>query len=538
MRTTGFASLTNCFRRFGAIAILFVAWSSPVWAGPVVAKIIPPPAGEIERLKLDKDFYKKYLKVSLPVIGSAKVSDAALREASYLVSRMLDGRADIIKALNESKTRIVVMAYNEFTTEIPVSRRMDSDYWDMRARGICGGWMVSCAEENLLSFKGDPYQAENIFIHEFGHKIHFGIGRVDKTFDKRLREVYESGRKKGLWKGTYAGSNYTELWAEAVQTWFNTNRQNDSQHNHVNTRTELKEYDPDLAKLVEEVFGDTPWRYTKVTDRKGGELDHLKGYDPSKAPKFVWPRRVREGFARWQAAEKARKAQKTEKKRTLKIHLIGGAREYHAVESLRAWQERMEKKYLVSCTRSFASDKARTLDNLDKLKDADLLVVYARRLEIGGAQLETVKDYIASGRAVIGIRTASHAFQKYLEFDREVLGGSYSGHLGDEKGVKIIVNTRAARHPVLAGVYEWTRAGKLYRNKELRPGVTLLLTGRGAKESHPVAWVRTIGKQRIFYTSMGVPEDFVNDKFNKLLTNAVEWTTERKLFVRPVPEKK
>ncbi|MBL7221700.1 MAG: ThuA domain-containing protein [Phycisphaerae bacterium] len=531
MATTGSARLTKRFICVAAIAICVIGRPSPVSGEAVVTKIIPPPAAEIERLRLDKDFYKKYINTCLPVISSGKVSDAALREASYLVGKILGGRAKIVKALNKTGTRIVVMAYNEFTTDIPVSRKMESGFWDMRARGICGGNMVSCAEENLLSFKGDPYYTESIFIHEFGHKIHNGACMVDKTFDKRLREVYEAGRKKGLWKGTYAGSNYTELWAEAVQTWFNTNRQNDSQHNHVNTRIELKEYDPALAKLVAEVLGDTPWRYTKVTDRKGRELDHLKGYDPSKAPKFVWPKRVRQGYARWQAAEKAKKAQRQE---TLKIHLIGGAREYNAVESLRAWQERMEKKYLVSCTRSFASDKARTLDNLHKLKDADLLVVYARRFEISGAQLKTVKDYIASGRPVIGIRTASHAFQKYLEFDREVLGGSYSGHLGDEDGIKIIVNTQTARHPVLSGVYEWTRSGKLYRNRELRPGVTLLLTGKGPKESHPVAWVRTIGKQRVFYTSMGLSEDFANDTFNRLLANAVEWTTGRKLFARTV----
>ncbi|MDP6637579.1 MAG: ThuA domain-containing protein [Phycisphaerae bacterium] len=516
------------------IVFLTISSTAPVYSQQALSKITAPPAGEIARLGLDKDFYKKYINTSLPVISSEKVSDAALREASYLVGKILGGRTEMLKALNKAGTRIVVMAYNEFTTDIPVSRRMDPDFWNMRARGICGGSMVSCAEENLLSFKGDPYYTESIFIHEFAHKIHGGAGMVDKTFEKRLREVHAAGKSKGLWKGTYASNNHGELWAEAVQTWFNTNRENDSLHNHVNLRKELKEYDPALAKLVEEVLGDTPWRYTKVTDRKDKELDHLKGYDPSKAPTFAWPKRVRDGYKRWQAAEKAKKEQT---KKTLNIHLIGGAREYRAVESLTAWQERMEKKYLVRCTRSFGVDKAKKLGNLQRLKDADLLVVYARRLQISGDQLKMVKDYIASGRPIIGLRTASHAFQKYLEFDREVLGGSYSGHLGDEKGIKVIVNTRTARHPVLAGVYEWTRSGKLYRNKELGKGVTLLLTGKAAKESHPVAWVRTIGKQRVFYTSLGVPADFANDTFNTLLDNAVEWTAKRTLSPRAASKK-
>ena len=507
-------------------AICVVLCAVPVWGA---TKITPPPPVEIERLNLDKDFYKKYINTCLPVIGSEKVSDAALLEASYLVDKIIGGRTDLIKALNKDGTRIVVMAYNEFTTDIPVSRKMDPDYWDMRARGICGGNMVSCAEENLLSLEGDPYFTESIFVHEFAHKIHDGARLIDKTFDQRLRDIFDVGTKKGLWKDTYAATNHSELWAEAVQTWFNTNRENDDLHNHVNLRKELKQYDPALAKLVEEVLGTPPWRYTRVTERKGEGLDHLKGYDPSKAPQFVWPKRVREGYSRWQAAEKAKK---TGKKKTIKIHLIAAAKEYKATELLTAWQQRIEKKYLASFTLSFGTDKAKNLPNLNRLEDADLLVVYARRLELSGEQLKMVKDYIASGRPVIGIRTASHAFQNFPEFDREVLGGSYSGHLGDEKGIQVIVNNRTARHPVLSGVYEWTRSGKLYLNKELGKGVTLLLTGKSPKETHPLAWVRTIGDQRVFYTSMGLPEDFSNDAFNKLLSNAVEWTTGDTLFAR------
>ena len=97
--------------------------------------------------------------------------------------------------------------------------------------------VVSCAEENLLNYRGDPYSTENILIHEFGHGIHgVGLASVDPTFSARLRKAYKDAMAKGLWKGTYAASNPGEYWAEAVQSWFDTNRQNDSQHNHVDTR--------------------------------------------------------------------------------------------------------------------------------------------------------------------------------------------------------------------------------------------------------------------------------------------------------------
>ncbi len=510
-------------------AILVVACSGVLHAKAPLVKITAPPAAEIKRLGIDKDFYKKYANSCLPVISSEKVSDAAIREASYLVDKIIGPRKDIVKAFDKRRVHIVIMAYNEFTTDIPVSRRMEADFWNMRARGICGGNMVSCAEENLLSLKGDPYFTESIFIHEFAHMLHYGAGKVDPTFDKRLRAIHASAKKTGLWKGTYAVVDYGELWAEAVQTWFNANRENDDQHNHVNTRAELKKYDPALAKLTAEVVGDTPWRYSKVTARDRAEMAHLGDYDPAKAPRFVWPKSVREGFRRWRLAERAKKPVS---KKLLRIHLIGGAREYKAVESLTAWRKRMEKKYLVSFTESFGVDKAKTIDGLEKLKGADLLVVYARRLKISGDQLKMVKDYIASGGPVIGLRTASHAFQNYLEFDRKVLGGSYSGHLGDEKALKTVINNQTARHPVMSGVYGWTRPGKLYRNKELAKGAMILLTGQGAKESYPVAWVRTIGKQRVFYTSLGLPSDFSNDTFNTLLANAVEWTCGKPLAAR------
>lgn len=32
-------------------------------------------------------------------------------------------------------------------------------------------------------------------------------------------------------------------------------------HNEIGTRDQLKTYDPDLAQLVSEVFGDRAWRY-------------------------------------------------------------------------------------------------------------------------------------------------------------------------------------------------------------------------------------------------------------------------------------
>jgi hypothetical protein len=126
---------------------------------------------------------------------------------------------------------------------------------------------------------------------------------VDPTFDTRLKAAYDAAMKAGLWKGTYSSTNHHEYFAEGVQNWFDNNRENDDEHNHVNTRTELIAYDPGLAALCREVFGDTELKYTKPATRLTG---HLAGYDPATAPTFAWPERLEKAKAEIRARVKAR----------------------------------------------------------------------------------------------------------------------------------------------------------------------------------------------------------------------------------------
>ena len=239
-------------------------------------------------------FYQKYLDVDgLPVVGSANVSDFALREAAWIIRQMLAGREDILRALAENRVRVAVMAWNEFTTDVPEHSRLEPKaYWDRRARGLGAtrrAPAVSCGEENLLCFPGDPYSTENILIHEFAHTIHeMGLSRVDPTFDERLKTAYEHARGQGLWPKTYAITNRQEYWAEGVQCWFDNNRENDACHCHVNTRAELEQYDPGLAQLCREVFGESTWRYRKPMDRDQADRAHLAGWDPAGSPRFCW----------------------------------------------------------------------------------------------------------------------------------------------------------------------------------------------------------------------------------------------------------
>lgn len=240
-----------------------------------------------------------------PIVASAKVNPYALKEAAYLVNMMLDRRPDVRDAMIKSGARMCVMAHDEYTTDLPEFRRMANgeksevpgvsakDFWDARARGLGGSEhdpLCSVAEENVLALQGDPYEKENILIHELAHNIHLrGMLNVDPTFDRRLRDAYDSAMKAGLWKGKYAAVNSREYFAEGVQSWFDDNRVNDHDHNHVHLRSQLIEYDPGLAALCREVFGDAELKYTKPTTRL---VDHMEGYDPAKAPAFEWPERL------------------------------------------------------------------------------------------------------------------------------------------------------------------------------------------------------------------------------------------------------
>ena len=268
-------------------------------------KVSSPPAA----MKLSP-FYRKYISASgYPIVSSGKVNDYALKEAAYLADMMLARRPDVRKAMIDGGSRLVVMAYDEFTTDVPEHSHMTpKDFWDARARGLGGSRkdpVCSCGEENLLGLEGDPYFAENILIHEFAHNIHLrGMIVVDPTFDERLKASYNRAMKAGLWKTKYASTNHAEYFAEGVQSWFNNNRPPDHDHNHVDTRDELRTYDPGLAELCKEVFGDTKLVYAKPITRLTG---HLAGYNPKSAPSFVWPTRLDKSRKDIRAKASARK---------------------------------------------------------------------------------------------------------------------------------------------------------------------------------------------------------------------------------------
>lgn len=213
-------------------------------------------------------FYKKYLDANgIAIISSWRVPDSAMYKAKEIILFMTnDLPKDVLTQMVKIGTKVGVMARYEGTTDIPEHAYLANDTsinWDLRARGLGGDLtlpLTTCAEENILGYQIDKYHAEDILIHEFAHSIHFiGIAPIDPTFEPTLQRLLDKAVAEGKYYRTYAKTDIAEYWAEGIQNWFNTNAEApkpDGKHNQLNTRKELKKYDPDLYNLIHKYFSE------------------------------------------------------------------------------------------------------------------------------------------------------------------------------------------------------------------------------------------------------------------------------------------
>lgn len=174
---------------------------------------------------------------------------------------------------------------------------------------------------------------------------------------------------------------------------------------------------------------------------------------------------------------------------------------------------------------------------LDVLEKADLLIVFCRRVALSHKQLERVKKYLEAGKPIIGLRTANHAFsvrgkvqegyEAWPEFVPRVLGSENRGYGPSAPGTEVSIVSDAKDHPILKGVKprQWHSNGNVYRAAPLLdPDAVILLTGTVEGEVEPICWTRiTADNSRVFYTSLGYPDDFKMAPFRKLLVNGIYW---------------
>jgi type 1 glutamine amidotransferase len=213
----------------------------------------------------------------------------------------------------------------------------------------------------------------------------------------------------------------------------------------------------------------------------------------------------------------------------LRAVFISGSAEYDSDKTMPILKKYLENKYpsVVTILNAKQTKEKDDLPGLEALDKCEVAVLFTRRLKLEGDQLERIKKYCTSGKPIVGIRTASHGIQTWLDIDKDVWGGNYKNHykVGPVTEVKFVDN--AKDHPILKDVMPFKSSASLYRNTGLSKDVTILLNGTTSEATEPIAWTRMVKNGRVFYTSLGGQKDFEEENFLRMMSNAIVWAAGR-----------
>jgi hypothetical protein len=259
------------------------------------------------------------------------------------------------------------------------------------------------------------------------------------------------------------------------------------------------------------------------------------------------------------------------------IVLLAGDHEYRSEEALPALARILARHYGFTCSvfitidpkTGFIEPGSSDMSGLDVLNRADLLVVALRFQDFPDAEMQHIADYLDRAGPVVGLRTATHAFQikrpeaKFRKFDwqagegytggfgRQILGETWVSHYGTNhvQSSRLLLQPDQTAHPILRGVKDiWVQSGgytaaPIAGSQVLAKG--LILNGMSPdspsatdKEQQPVAWYRTYtsgsGKTgRVFTTTHGASQDLLNDGFRRMVVNACLWALGMENSIQP-----
>jgi hypothetical protein len=255
------------------------------------------------------------------------------------------------------------------------------------------------------------------------------------------------------------------------------------------------------------------------------------------------------------------------------IVFVSGDEEYRSEEGLPQLAKILAKRHGFKCTVLFSIDpNDGTIDpnrhdntpGIEALPTADLMVILTRFRELPDQQMRFVVDYVESGRPVVGLRTATHAFapkpgttfSRYgwqsKEWDggfgRQVLGETWINHHGHHghQSTRGIIAPGMKDHPILRGIKDgdiWGPTDVYAVRLPMPSSCQPLILGQVLSGMHPndppvvgkqndpmmpVAWVKPFtapsGKTaRTFTTTMGASQDLANEGLRRLIVNACYW---------------
>lgn len=238
-----------------------------------------------------------------------------------------------------------------------------------------------------------------------------------------------------------------------------------------------------------------------------------------------------------------------QKKKPLVVFVCGD-HEYSGESTLPLIAKELEQTYgmRTKVLTSFPDQNAeKNIPGLEALQEADLAVFFLRWRQLPADQLAKIEAYVQSGKPIMGFRTTTHSFnypkgdpsEAYNGFAERVFGappgwGGKSGHThyGHKASTDARIIANMSKHPILAGVSpEFHVRSWLYRVLPDFPvkGTEWLLMGKAvdpdkAAEDQPIAWTwKNSYGANVFFTTMGHPEDFSVEPFQRLIINAIHW---------------
>ncbi len=232
-----------------------------------------------------------------------------------------------------------------------------------------------------------------------------------------------------------------------------------------------------------------------------------------------------------------------------RVVYVCGDHEYGGEQTLPLFAKEMDQRYGLTHTilTSKPDQNGETdLPGLEALSSADLAVFYLRWRRLPADQVAHIEKYMKSGKPMLGFRTTSHSFrypagdslEAWNRWGAEAFGtppgwgADGHTHFGHQASTDVRVNAEKSRHPVLQGVAkEFHTRSWLYRVLPKWPpeDAEKLLIGKCINpnkpaEDNPVAWTwRNSHGGKVFYTSLGHPEDFAVEAFQRLCANAILW---------------